>query len=489
MNQTILHKITHARKVLILDYPFWGNLALRLTLKEDPSCKRGWTDGRTLGYNPDWIETLSDVRTIGWCAHEVCHPMCQHHTRRGGRNKSLWNRACDYVINSILVKEGFALPGHPLLDLRFDGMSADEVFNILETEREAQRKAFDKLKRKAQRENSKKKDESEDDGSEDSDSKGEGQDVGSENEDKDESQDNKSKGNGQGNQDQDSENPEDSEDSGEPEDQDSENEVEKNEDLFGPHDNLDPDFFDDDPDPGDCGEVRDYPGHDGKATPSELKQEEQEQKIATVQAANQAKSYGHLPAGLDREIKNLIEPKVDPRDLLQRFVAMSAKNDFAWMPPNRRYIYQGLYMPSLKSEKLGTVVLVLDTSISIGQKELDQWSAIISAILEAYIIDAIVLYCDTMVYEPEYYKREDLPLELKMKGGGGTDFKPPFKWVEDHTVDPVCLIYLTDLECDSYPEIYPDYPVVWVSTNPEDKIYWGKPPFGEIIYIDLEEER
>jgi predicted metal-dependent peptidase len=522
MNQAILQKIINARKILVLDYPFWGNLALRLTLKEDPTCKRGWTDGKILGYNPDWISKITDTETVGWCAHEIGHPMCQHHTRRGGRNKSLWNRAGDYVINAILKQENFDLPGRPLLDPRFNGMNTDDVFKILETEREEIREKFKELQKKTQEgggngesntdesiaESGDSSTDNEQDDNKDEDSGGSSDDgenneedtennEGDLDEDKNNSDDNiddenedKGEGDNEG-QDDEGQDDEGQDDEGQDDEgQDDEGQDdEENENSLGPHDELDPDLFDDDEDPGGCGEVRDFPGPEpyDKATPADLKQEEQEQKIAVTQAANQAERMGNMPEGLDREIKELVKPKVDPRDLLQQFVAMSAKNDFAWTPPSRKYICQGLYLPSLKSEELGTVVLVLDTSISIHQKELDQFSSIVSAILETYIIDAVVLYCDTEVYEPEYFKKEDLPLDLKMKGGGGTDFRGPFKFIEDNNIDLVCLIYLTDLECDKYPEYEPDYPVMWISTVPENRLWYGLPPWGEVIYIDLEE--
>ncbi|MCK4820126.1 hypothetical protein KA005_30455 [bacterium] len=471
MNSTIHQKITNARKILILDYPFWGHLSLKLTLKEDESCKTGWTNGITLGYNPYWIETLSDKGTIAWCAHEVCHPMCQHHLRRAGRNYKLWQMAADFVVNSILVKENFDLPGTPLHDPRFNGMSTDEVFGILEKELEEEKRQRKLEKQGGTGESGgdeKNDDEDENKSDEGDDSLDDSSDSSSDPMDND-SDDGDTGDNG------------DSSDNGDSNKEDQEN---------GGDDIVDAELDDTDPDPGNCGEVRDYPGQNGKsdtgqASPSERKQQEQDWKIATVQAATQAKQYGNMPAGLDAEIQNIVEPKVDPRDLLQRFVAMSSKNDFTWTLPNRRYIPQGLYLPSMKSEELGTVVLVLDTSISIGQKELDNFSAIVSAILEAYIIDATVLYCDTQVYEPEYFKREDLPLKLKMKGRGGTDFEPPYLWVKENSIDPVCLIYLTDLECDSYPDFIPDYPVMWICTEPEGG-YWDKPPFGEVIYIDLE---
>jgi predicted metal-dependent peptidase len=65
------------------------------------------------------------------------------------------------------------------------------------------------------------------------------------------------------------------------------------------------------------------------------------------------------------------------------------------------------------------------------------------------------------------------------KGGGGTDFRPVFEWVEESQTEPACLIYLTDLCCHSYPAP-PDYPVLWVTESRRTA------PFGETVRICVE---
>ena len=73
-------------------------------------------------------------------------------------------------------------------------------------------------------------------------------------------------------------------------------------------------------------------------------------------------------------------------------------------------------------------------------------------------------------------------LELALKGGGGTDFRPVFDLVEHQGVTPSCLVYLTDLQCSRFPEIPPDYPVLWVNTDPG--FGTASPPFGRIIDME-----
>jgi predicted metal-dependent peptidase len=95
------------------------------------------TDGVSLYYNPDFVETLNAATLAGTLAHEVMHPALHHHVRRSGRDPKRWNVACDYAINPLLVDAGLSLPQGVLLDNRFRGMSAEQIYNLLETESES----------------------------------------------------------------------------------------------------------------------------------------------------------------------------------------------------------------------------------------------------------------------------------------------------------------------------------------------------------------
>jgi predicted metal-dependent peptidase len=92
------------------------------------------TDGVSLYYNPDFVETLNAATLAGTLAHEVMHPALHHHVRRSGRDPKRWNMACDYAINPLLVDAGLNLPEGVLLDNRFRGMSAEQIYNLLESE-------------------------------------------------------------------------------------------------------------------------------------------------------------------------------------------------------------------------------------------------------------------------------------------------------------------------------------------------------------------
>jgi len=95
-----------ARTSLLLDHPFFGTLLFRLAAKPQSSIKTMATDGVSLYYNSDFVETLTAAELQGTLAHEVMHPALQHHTRRGDRDQKRWNMACDDAINPLLLEAG-----------------------------------------------------------------------------------------------------------------------------------------------------------------------------------------------------------------------------------------------------------------------------------------------------------------------------------------------------------------------------------------------
>jgi predicted metal-dependent peptidase len=236
---------------------------------------------------------------------------------------------------------------------------------------------------------------------------------------------------------------------------------------------------DDDDDPGGCGDVDDAPGKDGKQASADDKlQTAQEWKIAVAQAATQAKAMDEMPDALERLVDEILEPELNWREILRRFVDTSARNDYQWFPPNRRHIHNGLILPSLRSQELKNVTMAMDTSGSITNDDLKAFEAEVRAIIQDYRANTKVIYCDDEVRRVEEFDA-DTPVELHPRGGGGTDFRPPFEHIEKSGEYPVCMIYQTDGQCHSFPE-EPSYPVLWVLT----RRYAGfQPPFGEVIHL------
>ncbi len=221
------------------------------------------------------------------------------------------------------------------------------------------------------------------------------------------------------------------------------------------------------------GEVRDAPAD----CDAKMKQAEADVRVQIAQALQQAKKMGNLPGNVRTLVQEILYPPLNWWELLRHFVEQAARTDYSWLYPSRRYAYRGIILPSLYSKELGNIVIAVDTSASIDTDALNRFVVEVSAVLEAYDTVIDVLCCDTGIQDHQQYDRQDLPLNIEPKGGGGTSFIPVFEWVEEYAVNPCCLIYLTDLECSRFPGSTPDYPVLWVQTG-----NWGYPvPFGEVV--------
>lgn len=411
-------RLKKARTLLLLDHPFWGTLALKMPLVEDSRIPTACTNGVEVRYNPQFISTLSDPELKTLLAHEMTHVANGHCWRRGTRDKAKWNVATDYADNALLKDSGFVMPKGALLDRRYSG-SAEDTYSKLPTTANPLPQG------------------------------GKG---------KQDPQQGGQAGQGQG-----SEQPS----AGDPgtQGQDSPKNPAR-QGSQGPADGVAGDLSAEDP--GSWGMCEDPPA---KADQAELSAD---WTVAVAQAAMVAKGQGQLPASLARLVEQIVHPKVPWEVVLRDFVEHSAHNDYNWTRPNRRYLSSGVVLPGLISEELPEVVVAIDTSGSIGVQQLNQFASEVSAVLGAYETTIRLVWCDAAVQKVETLTRADLPLKLSPSGGGGTDFRPVFDWVEKEGLTPACLVYLTDM-CGVFPPRDPGYPVLWVRTTD------CPAPFGEVV--------
>ena len=126
-------KLAAARTRLVLERPFLGSLVMHLALKavEAPWCPTFATDGRGFFFRPSFVDTLDFQETQFILAHEALHCAAGHFARRMHRTQRRWDAATDYAANMLLVDEGLKAPPGALLDARFAGMSAEEIYRLL----------------------------------------------------------------------------------------------------------------------------------------------------------------------------------------------------------------------------------------------------------------------------------------------------------------------------------------------------------------------
>ena len=437
MNEAARSRMIRARAELVLGHPFFAALALRLPLAEDTRCRCAWTDGRRLAYNPSRVRSLPLEQVVGVLGHEVLHVACGHHLRRQGRDEHLWNTACDHAINWICLDAGLELPDGYVDDPELRNLPVEEIYTRL-------------LSRKGEEEHG-------------------GAQSSSEGESVDADDDARAAG-------EQSETGDDEHASGESDEERMTDGDESDGDGEGTDQPLESDGDDArGHDSAGTGEVRDAAEDDGAGgDPRDTLQDELHQML--VQAEMAVRDMGDLPAGIKNILGNALRPPLPWKELLARFIETNARNDYSWIPPNRRYLHMGLHLPELRTMELPDIAVAIDTSGSVRRAELEAFSAELSAILEDFDTTVHLIHCDADVSHHEMLTRADLPLRITARGGGGTDFRPVFGHVEEHELAPACLVYLSDMECNKYPET-PPYPVLWVCTRSIE----GVPPFGELI--------
>ncbi|MGD0894109.1 MAG: VWA-like domain-containing protein [Terracidiphilus sp.] len=223
---------------------------------------------------------------------------------------------------------------------------------------------------------------------------------------------------------------------------------------------------------GGIGQVLDAPLPD-EETPS-VEEQARDWSVALNQAVTLSKQAGKSPAGLARTLEGAAEAAVDWRELLRRLWSDTIPSDSNWMRPNRRHISAGLYLPGVVREGVGEIAIAVDCSGSVSARQLRLFEAEMRSILEGQRPQRVhVLYFDSIVQKAETYESGE-PVHLCPVGGGGTDFGPCIDWLDEHGIQPQTLVFLTDL-CGTFPEIAPDYPVLWASTERR------RAPFGSVI--------
>jgi predicted metal-dependent peptidase len=438
-------KLCRARTQLLLNQPFFGTLCLRLKLVAMSGLPTMATDGRRLVYNPAFVAQLTPAELEGVIAHEVMHVALAHHCRRGDRELQLWNEAADYAVNPILLDNGITLPRDMLIDPVFRNLSAEEIYTrLLKPQQSAgQPQAPQSSGAPSNSRNGV---------TQPSQPKASG---------------NQMPGTESGTSQQTTSEPQNAPDpttQPSPEPTAAQREQQRSDQPIASR-------------PGGFGEVLDATNEDGTpASPAEMSRQRHEWATHAEQAMCSAKACSRMPGGIERQLKGVRESRCDWRTILRDFISATDPSDYRWTPPNRRFVSSGLYLPSVIRSGVGEIVIAVDTSGSIGHQELEQFAGEITAISDEAKPERIhVVYCDAAVQSTEEFGPSE-PIKLSPKGGGGTDFRPPFQWIEQEGIQPKCFIYLTDLCCNSFPEP-PEYPVLWVTDSRTTA------PFGETFPI------
>lgn len=362
-------KISRCITKLMIQYPFWGALAIGTEfIRDDAGPVWGknkptmCTNGRWIRWSATFVDEITEPECMGVIVHELFHILLKHMLRRGNRDGKKWNHATDYAINIFLVKEGFTLPAGGLLDKQYEKMMAEKIYDLLPEQ----------------------------------------------------------------------------------------------------------------PEQPEWGLVEDAEPEDVPGLEVEI-----DQRI--MNAATVAKSRGKLPAFMDGILREMEDAQVDWRDKLRRFVTGDQPDDYTFRRPQRQVFHMmGIVAPSIDHKGAGDIVIGIDTSGSVSDKELTHFLAEINAIsLEVNPRSITVIYCDSHIHNVETYEQGEEVEKLTYKSRGGTYVMPVFNYIEKHNLPVDHMIYLTDLEVGDFPTRVP-FPLMWVSTHPTERA-----PIGETVPIRI----
>ncbi len=324
-------RVSDCVTALLQDQPFFGSLALRLPIRADAARETLASDGREIRYSPEWVADTGADLVKSAIGRVVLACALKHHTRRGERDPARWQTASQLVTHGLLRDAGFKLP--PDAEA-WDGISVEQ--------------AYDRLP------------EPQDD---------DGQDRGEDN-----PPSSPGGGNGGANDPQTGGDDDDCGDDTGP----SGDSGPRDQDHTGEHDRTDaaPSV-----DPAGTGEIMDAGArNDGDAdahgmstdAPIDVNAEEQAWDEAMHQALNLARAQGLAPGAVEETIRDAHRSTLDWRSLLRRYMTDAAPRDYSWSVPNRRFIDGGLFLPSMRTEGMGTLAVIIDTSPPVRPPHLDQ---------------------------------------------------------------------------------------------------------------------
>lgn len=208
------------------------------------------------------------------------------------------------------------------------------------------------------------------------------------------------------------------------------------------------DHIDGDGDDGEDGDGNEQRKGKGRPKLSDAEKEEirQEMKQAILNAAQQAEA-GSMPAGVERLIKEMTDPVMPWRELIQTNLTSAIKSDYSWMRPSRRSWHMDAVMPGMNPGEEIDVDIYIDMSGSISNKQGMQFLSEVAGMMDVFDGYNLRVTCfDTRCYNTQEFSSENMERieEYELHGGGGTDFDCIFDDLKEAGRVPNRLIVFTD---------------------------------------------
>jgi len=204
-------------------------------------------------------------------------------------------------------------------------------------------------------------------------------------------------------------------------------------------------------------------------------QNESDWEYAAAVAKEVANRKSALPDGMQRLAKKVKVYNVDWRFELYNAINRHMRNNYAFMPPNKKHLYRGFALPSLTSDTLSLCVAI-DTSGSIHEQLLGAFIEEFKSIMQNFPSVKIELILADARIQAHHTFAGGEKMDFVIKGGGGTDYRPVFDYIEATLPMNTMLLYFTDGD-GWFPKYAPSYEVIWaLSRN-------AKVPFGRGLLL------
>ena len=221
----------------------------------------------------------------------------------------------------------------------------------------------------------------------------------------------------------------------------------------------------------------------------EMPAKEQKELTQEIESAlRQGGIYaGKVGGDMLRSVKSMLEPKVDWREVLQRFVRTSLKDrdSPSWRKAHKNYLWQDIILPSIVGKRMRHLVIAMDTSGSIQGEMLSLFMGELNKVVTTTNPDRVdVLYWDTEVAGHETHKgaAKSIVSKTKPKGGGGTnpDCVPVFM-LSKKLEKADALVVLTDgyMTSDARKWAGLGLPILWCIIGSDS----FKIPRGQVVCI------
>ena len=236
---------------------------------------------------------------------------------------------------------------------------------------------------------------------------------------------------------------------------------------------------------GSSGDKSEDEGKAGKGpTPEQVQQKIDENKKQIAQALSAGLLAGTISGDLEKQISELLRPKLKWTKLLTNMISRATRSNYAWFPSNRRFIHKRMHLPSMVGQSLGNGVWITDTSGSVDVHTTNEIDAELKGMFSTHEGECTIISADTDVKNVEHMNHNNAGrFKPTWLGGGGTNYRGAFRWIRENMKGKRIdfCIYATDGHCSRFPEDWkPNFPVYWVLW---DSVSFN-PPFGKVIYVN-----